>query len=148
MTEGFNYDNWLTDSEPDKDPLFNDIYLIPDDEKEIEAIKKGILPYFRRYMQTIRTVTDPSSPSHPNKVKEVGHRVRTIRRISGIPRDAVAEQTQVDRFQYMAFEGGMVPIADMPEGFSMNFARVMRNALGDARANQFGIPPINEQPNH
>ena len=96
---------------------------------ELEQFAEDLLPYYRRYMMHVATVTDPASPDHPDRLRSQGLHVRSMRKTSGLSRDEVAQRLDVEQVQLAAFEGGLISSADLPEGFSDSLNGVLKTEL-------------------
>lgn len=85
----------------------------------ISTIRNGeqLLPYLNRHMENVRRNTDPNFPSHPDKLIERGQGYQNTRINLGLERDNVARRMNIDPVQLMAFEAGLIPPDDLPEGF-------------------------------
>lgn len=103
---------------------------------ELAQFREKLLPYYHRYMEYVARVTDPASPSHPDQMRERGRRFRLARKQAGFSRAAVAEQMGVDPVQLAAFEGGLIPSDDLPEGFVERLRKILSDALEACRLSQ------------
>lgn len=103
-------------------------------EQEVERmVQFGIelRPYWIRYQTYVQESGSiyPTSPAHPSRMHETGLRCRRIRNHCSLPRDFVAEQLGVPPVQLAAFEGGLIPPVDLPEGFAQNLSEILRRGL-------------------
>lgn len=105
--------------------------ILEEDMKEFEQFAEQLTPYHHRYMVYLSRLEsiDPKSSSHPIKMMETGFRCRAIRKQCGLSRDEIAQQVGVELVQLAAFEGGLIPPADLPEGFAQKLSAVLTKGL-------------------
>lgn len=103
------------------------------DEEEIIGLSEALEPYLKRYMLSVARAEagkiDPKSPEHPNNMRRSGLEIRLMRRSLGLLYEEVAEGIGVDPVQLRAFEGGLIPSADLPKGFARDLSMFLRGAL-------------------
>ena len=97
---------------------------------ELDRFEEQLLPYYHRFMVYVATVKDPKSPSHPDRMRETGLRYRSIRKHIGISKADLAVRLNDDPGRLAAFEGGLIPTADLPEGFVDGLNQILRDELG------------------
>lgn len=97
------------------------------ESKDIERTGEQLLPYFHRLIEYARRVTDPNSPSHPDRLRENGLNYRSMRHKTRLSREEVSKRMGVDSVQLAAFEGGLIPSDDLPE----DFVQRLNSALGN-----------------
>ena len=96
---------------------------------DLEQFRDEIAPYYVRFAELRDTVTDPKSPLHPDKMKEIGDRYKDIRESVGLKRADIITRFGIDRGRLAAFEFGFIPSSDMPEGFIKSYAGFLRGEL-------------------
>lgn len=104
--------------------------VTPRELEELEQFREKLLPYYHRYMDYVARATDPTSPSHPVRMRQIGHHYRVLRRHAGLSRAKVAEEMGGDPVQLAAFEGGLIPPEDLPQGFPERLSQFLGGALG------------------
>lgn len=105
---------------------------VPGEEvADLVNFAEELQPFYECY-KTYSTAAgdiDPNSPNHPDKMHEIGNHCRAIRKRCLLSRNSVAEQIGVPPVQLAAFEGGLIPPADLPEGFGDKLSNVLSEAL-------------------
>lgn len=97
----------------------------PKEREESTRLMGQALPYYLRFMFHVARVTDPASPSHPSNLRDIGSYYRTLRKERSLLRLEVAERASIDVVQLFAFEGGLVPLEDLPEDFVNRLSGVL-----------------------
>lgn len=97
--------------------------------EELDRLMEALLPYYHRYAEYVARITDPASPSHPDRMQEIGRGFRRARKAAGLSKDEVAQRMGADPVQLAAFEGGLIPSDDLPEGFVEKLKVVLLQAL-------------------
>ncbi len=102
-----------------------------DETTQLQDFKQKLTPYYAKYLMHLRKpVEDPESPSNPDKMLENGRRFRSIREEVKLSRALVAQMIGTeDPVQLAAFEGGIVPLSDLPEGYPQKLSQVLKVAL-------------------
>lgn len=100
-----------------------------DEVKELDRFGEELLPYFHRYMVTVALVKDPTSPSHPDRLRQDGLRYRSIRKKAGLTRAELAKRMNEDPVRLAAFEGGLVSPNDLYPDFEQSLKRLLTEEL-------------------
>lgn len=86
-------------------------------------------PYYQRHLEVAGLNPEPSSLSHPDRMREIGYAIRSLRRQAGLSREDFAQKLNIDPLRLRAFEIGLIPTSDMPSDFPENVSRHLREAL-------------------